>query len=345
MTTFKYLSAAAAIAVFAAGCESTPKQIPELDAARAEVRQATSDPLAQEAAGVRLKKAEAALRIADDSFRQHKPAADVRQQAYLATRHAQIAMEQTSELRARKEIEQGQAERNRVLLEARTSEAALAEAAAARAQTAAAQARTDASTAQNDTLRAQADAERSKNDAERSKNDADRSKSEAADQAAQALAARDKLAAAADESARLRSELEALQAKPTERGMVLTLGDVLFDTGQAVLRPGATQTVDRLAAFLHNRAAFSVLVEGHTDSVGADDYNMALSQRRADAVSGALLARGVAVERVRSHGLGKNYPNASNANASGRQQNRRVEIIFSDDKGKFMPGAERLSAQ
>lgn len=315
MTIIRYLSAAVLITALGAGCASTPKSLPELDAARSEVQQALADPLAQEAAAMSLKKAEEALHQADESLRQHKPMAQIQQQAYVATRQAQIAKEQTAELRSRKAIEQGQADRNRVQLEARTTEAAVAQGKAVAAQSAAAQAQAEAAQANN----------------------------AAAMQAAEAAAARDKLAAATEESARLRSELEGLQAKQTERGMVLTLGDVLFDTGRAEIRPGAMLTIDRLAAFLQKRPAFAVMIEGHTDNVGQPDYNRVLSQRRADAVAAALSARGVSVERIRSRGLGQGYPNASNNSAGGRQQNRRVEIVFSDEKGQFSPAAERLA--
>jgi outer membrane protein OmpA-like peptidoglycan-associated protein len=85
------------------------------------------------------------------------------------------------------------------------------------------------------------------------------------------------------------------------------------------------------------------MIEGHTDSMGGDDYNLALSQRRAEAVSNALIARGIPAGRVQTHGLGKTFPVATNDSASGRQQNRRVEVIFSDDKGQFPQAAERLT--
>jgi outer membrane protein OmpA-like peptidoglycan-associated protein len=302
-----------------AGCASTPKQVPELNDARAEVLRANSDPLAQEAAGVRLKKANEALSRAEDSFAQHKPLPDILHQSYLATRQAQIAEAQTSELRSRKEVEQGEADRNRVLLEARTTEAAIAEAAAARAKSDAATANSNAATANSNAAAANSNA------------------------AAQAAATRDQLAAAAEESARLRAELEDLHAKQTERGMVLTLGDVLFDTGKTTIKPGAMLTVNRLAEFLRMQSTLNVMIEGHTDSMGTDEYNLDLSQRRADAVRTALVTQGIPNERILSRGLGKSYPTASNDSAGGRQQNRRVEVVFSDAKGQFSPAAERLT--
>ena len=125
MNTLNHLSVAALVAALAAGCASSPQPIAELDNARVLVQQAKADPLAQEAAGMRLKQADDALRLATEGTAQHMPVEQIRQQAYLAGRDAEIAKEQTAELRSRKDLEQGQNERNQVLLEARTNEAAL----------------------------------------------------------------------------------------------------------------------------------------------------------------------------------------------------------------------------
>ncbi|MGC3981736.1 MAG: OmpA family protein [Steroidobacteraceae bacterium] len=129
-------------------------------------------------------------------------------------------------------------------------------------------------------------------------------------------------------AAMLEKELAELNAKKTDRGMVLTLGDVLFDSGKAALKPGAQSTIDRLAEFLKNSPESNVLIEGHTDSVGADDFNMALSQQRANSVRDALLSRNVNGNRISATGKGESTPVAGNDTAGGRQQNRRVEIII-----------------
>jgi outer membrane protein OmpA-like peptidoglycan-associated protein len=147
--------------------------------------------------------------------------------------------------------------------------------------------------------------------------------------------AKSSAAAAQSELANARQELQDLQAKQTARGMVMTLSDVLFDTAQATLKPGADRALDRLAQFLKDSPGTNVLIEGHTDSVGTDDYNLVLSQRRAQSVADALSTRGVATDRVQTKGLGKAYPVASNDTQAGRQQNRRVEIVFSDQSGQF----------
>ncbi len=129
----------------------------------------------------------------------------------------------------------------------------------------------------------------------------------------------------------LEEELAALKAKPSPRGMVLTLGDVLFDTGQATLKPGAYPTMEKVANVLKAEPDRRITIEGHTDSVGTDEFNQSLSQRRAAAVETALLERGVASNQITAMGKGESFPVASNDNAGGRQQNRRVELIFANE--------------
>jgi outer membrane protein OmpA-like peptidoglycan-associated protein len=127
---------------------------------------------------------------------------------------------------------------------------------------------------------------------------------------------------------KLEQELSALKAEKTDRGYVLTLGDVLFATGKAELMSGAQRTIDQLAAFLNKYPTRNVSVEGHTDSVGSEDYNLMLSQRRAESVRFAIMARGISSDRITARGMGELYPVASNDTPAGRQQNRRVEILI-----------------
>ena len=159
------------------------------------------------------------------------------------------------------------------------------------------------------------------------------------------LQAREREAAAERErSQRMEQQLGEMQAKQTERGMLLTLGDVLFDTGKATLKAGAYETIDRLAEVLKEDSARRVVIEGHTDSVGSEEMNMSLSSRRAQAVQAALTERGVSPMQIRTEGRGEATPVASNDSASGRQQNRRVEMIFTQEpkrvaSGSNVPGA------
>jgi outer membrane protein OmpA-like peptidoglycan-associated protein len=143
--------------------------------------------------------------------------------------------------------------------------------------------------------------------------------------------------AAMEQSAQLQAEVEALKAKQTERGIVLTLGDVLFDTGSANLSPGAASKLDRLAAFLNEHPDRRVQIEGFTDSVGSDAYNLDLSERRANAVKAALTMRGIDSSRIATEGYGKAYPVASNSDSGGRQLNRRVEVVIGNANTPITP--------
>jgi outer membrane protein OmpA-like peptidoglycan-associated protein len=268
------LIVAAAVTSLLAACSSTPDRIEQLEVARAIVPQVESSPRAGIAAtniSEARKSLDRANRLAEDGGR----VGDIEFEAMVAARNAEIANEKILTAQAQEEIEQGTADRQAVLIEAREAEAR---------------------------RRAQ-----------------------------QARSATEQAELAEHRASTLEQELADLRAKKTDRGMVLTLGDVLFDTGMATLKPGAYTTIDRLATVLKQAPDRKVMIEGHTDSVGADDYNRQLSERRAAAVQTALLERGVTSNQITAVGKGETFPVASNDNAAGRQQNRRVEMVFTDD--------------
>ncbi len=132
-------------------------------------------------------------------------------------------------------------------------------------------------------------------------------------------------------------QLELLNAKQTKRGMVVTLGDVLFGSNQSELKSGGSHNVKKLADFLKENPKRLVMVEGYTDSTGGSAHNQALSERRANAVRSALIDAGINADRINTRGYGAQFPVAGNDTASSRQLNRRVEIIFSDDNGNIAP--------
>ena len=138
-------------------------------------------------------------------------------------------------------------------------------------------------------------------------------------------------------NANLEAQLAELSAKKTERGMVITLGDVLFATDQARLNPEGQRTVQKLAQVLTQNPQRTVLVEGFTDSTGSSAHNQALSERRADSVQLGLLEQGIARNRIAIHGYGEAHPVAGNESTTDRQLNRRVEIVLSEDDGKIRP--------
>jgi len=130
------------------------------------------------------------------------------------------------------------------------------------------------------------------------------------------------------ELALLMTELSELQGKLTERGIVLTISDILFGFDKDNLNVSGLSSMDKIAAFLRERPNRKLLVEGHTDNVGTFEYNQKLSERRAASVKNALVERGVAGDRIVTIGYSKKYPVASNDTESGRQQNRRVEVVI-----------------
>lgn len=151
-----------------------------------------------------------------------------------------------------------------------------------------------------------------------------------AEQKGQADVARTEADAARISAADLQRQLDELHAKPTDRGMVLTLGDTLFTSGKSDLKVGSTVNLDRLVAFLSSYPDRDVLIEGYTDSIGSDEYNVDLSQRRADSVKSYLMHQGINSQRLSATGRGKSDPVADNASADGRQQNRRVNVTIAN---------------
>jgi outer membrane protein OmpA-like peptidoglycan-associated protein len=165
---------------------------------------------------------------------------------------------------------------------------------------------------------------------ERSRLDARTREADAAHAEADAtrVAAADAATAAAQKSEDMQHQIDALQAKVTERGVVLTLGDVMFTSGRADLKAGTVTNLNRLVGFLNQNPGRKVEVEGHTDNVGSEDANLGLSQRRADSVKSFLVQQGIDAGRVVSSGKGEHQPVSDNESEGGRQRNRRVEVII-----------------
>jgi|LQYC01.1.fsa_nt_gi Outer membrane protein and related peptidoglycan-associated (lipo)proteins len=133
---------------------------------------------------------------------------------------------------------------------------------------------------------------------------------------------------ATDKADKLQQEIAVLKGSMTERGIVLTIGDVLFATGTATLSPMADNEINRLAAFMKEYPDRSVLIEGYTDSTGTEGANLDLSLNRANAVSNKLAAKGISRGRITTKGFGEESPVAGNDTAAGREQNRRVDVII-----------------
>ena len=165
----------------------------------------------------------------------------------------------------------------------------------------------------------------------KSENDAQR----ASTQAELDRAAKEKTQAEAEKT-ELRAQLLAqfnavLQTRDTARGLIVNMSDVLFDTAKYSLRPLAREKLAKVAGIVSGHPGLRLDVEGHTDSVGGDEYNQQLSEQRGGAVRDYLTQQGMPASSVTSKGFGKTQPVASNNTAAGRQLNRRVEIVISGD--------------
>jgi outer membrane protein OmpA-like peptidoglycan-associated protein len=297
--------------VLLAGC-AAPAKNADLENARSSFAAAKMDPVVVKNAPLGLQTAEASLQKAESLWKADAEPAEVSHHAYLALQRTAIARETARQKLAEERIEAASSDRGKVLLEARTSEAELAE---RRARQSAMEAREATQSAE--LARQQAQEQTALLAAKTTEAEQAAAESRAAEMRAKELEA----------------EVAQLQAIKSDRGLVITLGDVLFDTGKAELKGGAVDTVRKIADFMKTYPTRKLLVEGFTDSVGSDAFNLDLSERRANTVRAALIAAGVEAERIAVRGYGESFPVANNETPVGRQLNRRVEVIISDDDG------------
>ena len=289
-----------------AGCASTEQQRAvrtQMERAQAAYQQAQADPSVQTYAQLWLVDAQKALRAAE----QAKDLDEKQHLAYLAERKAQLASvtgatgktEQSLQLLGKETAETLLKKRDRELTAARVG--------------------TDARGLEAEQARLAAEARLREAEAQ----------ARSAEQARRRDAEAEAKARAAEQAkgTELAKELASLRAQQTDRGLVLTIGDVLFDAGKASVGPGAQRSIDKLAEFLKTYPKRNVLIEGHSDSLGNEEFNLKLSQQRADAVRDLLVARGIAPQRIRTKGYGAKFPIVDNDTSVGRQQNRRVEVL------------------
>ena len=263
--------------------------------------------------------------------------AEVNQLAYVAKQQVAIAQETAKRKAAEQSIASATAQRDQVRLAARTAEAEAAKRQAAVAQKTAEEQATELAAARARAQRDQALIAAKLSEAETARQQAAAAQQTAEQQAAALAAARTQQERDQALIAQQEQQLKELDAKQTPRGMVITLGDVLFAVNKAQLSAGGVRNVQKLADFLNRYPQRKVLIEGHTDSTGSRSINQPLSERRADAVRSALVGMGIGADRIETRGYAEDYPVASNNDAAGRQMNRRVEIILSDDKGNIVP--------
>jgi outer membrane protein OmpA-like peptidoglycan-associated protein len=297
-------SAIFASAVLLSACSTVPTTTATLDEARADYVAASNNPQVASYAPLEFRSASEALDRANQAAAKRESLDTIDRLAYVAKQRVATAQEVAKAKSAEAEIANAGRQRDRVQLEARTAEAERAkrEAANANAQVAVAQ-------------------------------------QQAQDAQAQAAAAQQQAAQLAERSARLEAILVELHAQKTERGMVVTIGDVLFATDRAELNANGMASVRKLAEVMMQNPDRTVLVEGFTDSTGSTAHNQDLSERRAQSVAQALTSLGVPRDHVAMRGYGEAYPVASNDNAGNRQLNRRVEIVLSNEGAQIPPRA------
>jgi outer membrane protein OmpA-like peptidoglycan-associated protein len=340
-TVFQFLNirrtlvATAITAALLAGCATVPAAPEGAAAVRLKLTLLQSDPTLADRAPTAIHDAALAVQAAE------QPEADpalAAHRVYIADREVDTARAEAETRRAEDQRVALAAQRESARLNARTREADQAhhQADVARADDAQQKLIASVATDQAAIAMAQSDAQRQAADAARADaaNSAATSAATTAAAATAATAASDAASAAAAAAARqaadLQQQIDLLQARPTDRGLVLTLGDVLFVSGHAELRTGAPDHLNKLVAFLNRYPERSAVIEGYTDSVGGEDYNLGLSQRRAEAVKTYLVSQGIAAARLEAAGKGESRPVADNGTADGRQQNRRVEVVISN---------------
>ena len=290
--------------LIASACAISPQANQQLVEARAAYRTAAADPAVQASAAAELKSAQDALQDAERMAEKGEPSELVEHNAYLAEQRSRIALRTADIRRSEASIAAAGEERRRLQVEAREREAAAAREQARQAELQAQQA---------EMARKEAEARAAQLEHARIENE-------------KQSTAQAELGA---ELKRLESELADMRAKQTDRGWILTLkNELLFDAGGATLKPGAQRALDNLAQFLTKYPERDIAIEGFTDSTGTRELNQQLSEKRAWSVKAALVARGIQSTRIDARGYGPSFPVASNDTPTGRQLNRRVEIVI-----------------
>jgi outer membrane protein OmpA-like peptidoglycan-associated protein len=300
------------------GCANSQQEMmakDQLERARSAYTQAKSNRNVEAFAPIPFSDASKAMQAAEKA----KGAEEKEQLGYIAEKKSLLAVSAAEGKMAESEIEKLNRDTANIIAEKRTQEARVA-------QKEAEQARLLAMAEGERAAKAKAEAEQARMAAQAESEKAARAKAEAEQARSAARAESERAAKAKAESDQLMRELSDLKAKQTERGIILTIGDVLFATGKADLSPEAMRSVDKLGEFLQKYTNRNVLIEGHTDSVGSDELNLTLSQKRADSLKEALTGKGIPAERITTVGYGKKFPVASNETTAGKQQNRRVEV-------------------
>ncbi len=308
-------------------CTSAPKRDLALERVRSALEELKNDPELAGHAPLALGDAERALRRVE----QEQLSGNARiHHIYMADHRIKIARALAQREQLGQEYDELEKNRSRMQLKASQMDADQARREAEQARLMSAATAEEASRARQDADQARQQGAQAEVVAERAMEEAQSARRLAEARSEQAELAKREAELAVQQASTLRQQLENLQLRQTESGVVVTLGDVLFETGQAELRAGAQDNLSEVVDLLQSEPDKKIRIEGHTDSVGSSESNLALSDQRARAVREALESLGIAAARVTSVGLGEDFPIESNETEEGRSQNRRVDVILLD---------------
>ena len=314
--------------VLLSACVAPPKKDLALERVRDELGTLKSNPELAGYAPMALGEAERALRNAelatgDDLYRSYL--------VYMADRRIQIARTMAEREQYDQALSELEKQRSAMLIKASQLEADQARMEAEQARLLVATTTEEAQRAQEekeDALQKEAESARA---AQLASEEADQARRLAESRASEAEFARREADLASQQISSLTRQLENLQLRETESGVVVTLGDVLFASGEVELVEGGQSSLEEVVDLLQAEPDKKIRVEGHTDSSGDSETNLELSEQRAQAVRQALINLGVAADRVTALGMGEDFPIASNEDEAGRAQNRRVDVILLDN--------------
>ena len=314
--------------VLLSACTAPPKKDLALDRVRGELEDLKSQPELAGYAPLAVGEAERALRQAelasgDDLYRSYL--------VYMADRRIQIARTMAEHGQYSQVIDELEKEHSAMLIKASQLEADQARMDAEEARLLVATTAEDAQRAREEKEKALQKEAESARAAQLSAEEADQARRLAETRASEAEYARLEADLASQQITSLTRQLENLQLRETESGVVVTLGDVLFASGQTTLVEGGRSSLAEVVDLLQTEPDKKIRVEGHTDSLGDAEANLSLSEQRAQAVLEALVSLGVAADRISALGMGEDFPIASNEDEDGRARNRRVDVILLDN--------------
>ena len=324
----RYLLVAVTMVLLAACATQQPQDDAELRNLRADLEEFRSQGELSSQVPLALAEAERAVRAAEaDRLPDHERAHRI----HIANKRIEIARSEAFRAQARHDIEQIDNRRTELLLRASRLEVQQARREAEEALLMSRATLEEIERTRREAMTAEEEREQASRRELEAREEADAARRLTEAQASEIELARREAELATEAAESLRRRLEYLELRETDRGVVMTLGDVLFATGETELQPDTRSNLADVVELLQTEPGKRVRIEGHTDSTGPSNVNMRLSQQRADAVRDALIEMGVDANRFNAVGMGEDFPIASNDSEEGRRRNRRVDVILLDD--------------